>query len=422
MTKIQFHIRLLVVLSFTGMGIAHGQNLIPNPGFEELFTQLEYQWVQPQGPYYHYERAIVGKEDQPLSGKYENGLCMYNMEPNEYLHVKLLEPLEKGEKYRLEVNARLMRTKSNGAQLQRYIGVYFGNEKLSTHVPGDLFFEPQVNLRLPEGDKYEWFQMVDTFTAKGGETHFTMGYFPKTQWIENLEKKQEAFMQDIEYSYKMEQRKKEMAEEKAWLYMSPKDQEAYLKEKKKLDKKNRKKGIVADKKSTRVDYGRPNKGRDYSQPVDFTPQHFAVRYYFDDLCLAKIPIDEIEATCRPTNLPETIAEGKTINLRNVFFKTDSATLMAESTFQLEALLKLMNDHPKMRIEIRGYTDNVGDDNYNLKLSSRRAEAVTLWLISNGIGQDRLVFKGFGEKDNIETNETEAGRARNRRVTFYILEM
>lgn len=422
MTKIQFHIRLLVVLSFTGMGIAHGQNLIPNPGFEELFTQLEYQWVQPQGPYYHYERAIVGKEDQPLSGKYENGLCMYNMEPNEYLHVKLLEPLEKGERYRLEVNARLMRTKSNGAQLQRYIGVYFGNEKLSTHVPGDLFFEPQVNLRLPEGDKYEWFQMVDTFTAKGGETHFTMGYFPKTQWIENLEKKQEAFMQDIEYSYKMEQRKKEMAEEKAWLYMSPKDQEAYLKEKKKLDKKNRKKGIVADKKSTRVDYGRPNKGRDYSQPVDFTPQHFAVRYYFDDLCLAKIPIDEIEATCRPTNLPETIAEGKTINLRNVFFKTDSATLMAESTFQLEALLKLMNDHPKMRIEIRGYTDNVGDDNYNLKLSSRRAEAVTLWLISNGIGQDRLVFKGFGEKDNIETNETEAGRARNRRVTFYILEM
>lgn len=422
MTKIQFHIRLLVVLSFTGMGIAHGQNLIPNPGFEELFTQLEYQWVQPQGPYYHYERAIGGKEDQPLSGKYENGLCMYNMEPNEYLHVKLLEPLEKGERYRLEVNARLMRTKSNGAQLQRYIGVYFGNEKLSTHVPGDLFFEPQVNLRLPEGDKYEWFQMVDTFTAKGGETHFTMGYFPKTQWIENLEKKQEAFMQDIEYSYKMEQRKKEMAEEKAWLYMSPKDQEAYLKEKKKLDKKNRKKGIVADKKSTRVDYGRPNKGRDYSQPVDFTPQHFAVRYYFDDLCLAKIPIDEIEATCRPTNLPETIAEGKTINLRNVFFKTDSATLMAESTFQLEALLKLMNDHPKMRIEIRGYTDNVGDDDYNLKLSSRRAEAVTLWLISNGIGQDRLVFKGFGEKDNIETNETEAGRARNRRVTFYILEM
>lgn len=96
--------------------------------------------------------------------------------------------------------------------------------------------------------------------------------------------------------------------------------------------------------------------------------------------------------------------------------------MAELTFQLEALLKLMNDHPKMRIEIRGYTDNVGDDNYNLKLSSRRAEAVTLWLISNGIGQDRLVFKGFGEKDNIETNETEAGRARNRRVTFYILEM
>src|SRR5690606_32600699 len=155
-----------------------------------------------------------------------------------------LEPLEKGEKYRIEVNARLKRTKSKGAELQRYIGVYFGGEELSTHVPGDLFFEPQVNLRLPEGDKFKWFQMVDTFTARGGETHFTMGYFPKTQWLEHREKQQEAFMADIEYRYKMEQRKKEMAEEKAWLYMSPKDQQAYLKEQKKRKKKNRRKGIV----------------------------------------------------------------------------------------------------------------------------------------------------------------------------------
>ena len=422
MSKNQIHIWLLLLLSLSGMKWAHGQNLIPNPGFEELFTQLEYQWVQPQGPYYHYESANPHQQDQPLSGNYENGLCMYNMEPNEYLHVKLLAPLQKGEKYRIEVNARLKRTKSTGADMQRYIGVYFGQEQLSTHVPGDLFFEPQVNLRLPDGDKFEWFQMVDTFTAKGGETHFTMGYFPKTQWLENLEKRQEAFMSEIEYRYKMEQRKKEMAEEKAWLYMSSEDQQAYLKEQKKRKKRNRRKGVVEEKKNTPSDYGRPDSGLDYTRPLNNTPQAFAVRYYFDDLCLAKIPINDIESTCRPENLPEVIAEGKTINLRNVFFQTDSATLMAESTFQLEALLKLMKEYSEMRIEIRGYTDNVGNDDYNLGLSSRRAEAVTLWLISKGVDKDRLVFQGFGESDNIETNETEAGRARNRRVTFYIIEM
>lgn len=76
----------------------------------------------------------------------------------------------------------------------------------------------------------------------------------------------------------------------------------------------------------------------------------------------------------------------------------------------------------MRIEIRGYTDDVGNDDYNLNLSSRRAEAVTLWLISKGINKERLVYKGFGESQPIETNDTEAGRSRNRRVTFYIIEM
>ncbi|NEN22897.1 OmpA family protein [Cryomorpha ignava] len=420
--KIQSYILLTAILSLFGMRMAHGQNLIPNPGFEELFTQLEYQWVQPQGPYYHYESANPNQQDQPLSGNYENGLCMYNMEPNEYLHVKLLRPLEKGEKYRLEVNARLKRTKSSGADMQRYIGVYFGTEQLSTHVPGDLFFDPQVNLRLPDGEKFEWFQMVDTFTAKGGETHFTMGYFPKTQWLEHREKQQEEFLSDIEFRHKMEQRKKEMGEEKAWLYMSPKDQQAYLKEQKKQKKKNKKKGIVVEKKTSSSNYGRPKSGPDYTQPFGNLPQLFAVRYYFDDLCLAKIPIADVEATCRPENLPEVIATGKVINLRNVFFQTDSATLRPESTFQLEALQRLLSEYSEMRIEIRGYTDNVGDDDYNLDLSSRRAEAVSLWLISKGVVKERLVYKGFGESEPIETNDTEAGRTRNRRVTFYIIEM
>lgn len=420
MAKYKLHIIWCILFSLPGIGALMAQNLIPNPGFEELFTQLEYQWVQPQGPYYHYQRAHEDREDGPLSGNYENGLCMYNAEPNEYLHVKLLQPLVKGEKYRLEVNARLMRTKSSGNELQKYIGVYFGKEELSTHVPGDIYFEPQVNLKLPEHDRFEWFQMVDTFTAKGGETRFTMGYFPKTQWLENREEMQEAFLDQINDRYEMEQKKQAMGEDKSWLYMPPAEQKKYLKEQQKKKKRAQKQG--SNYSPIGPKYERPKSGADYSQPIIQNPQTFAVRYYFDDLCLAAIPIDDIEATCRPENLREGISKGKVINLRNVFFQTDSATLRPESTFQLEALYRIMQDYPKMRIEIQGYTDNVGDDSYNLLLSGRRAKAVSDWLIDQGLVSNRITHKGFGKADPIETNETEAGRARNRRVTFLIVEM
>lgn len=396
------------------------QNLIPNPGFEELFTQLEYQWVQPQGPYYHYQRAHEDRQDKPRSGNYENGICMYSGEPNEYLHVKLLQPLEKGRKYRVEVNARLMRSKSSGAELQKYIGVYFGKEELSTHVPGDIYFDPQVNLKLPEDDRFEWFQMVDTFTARGGETRFTMGYFPKTQWLENREEMQEAFLDQINDRYEMEQKKQEVDEDKSWLYMPPDEQKKYIKEQRK--KKKRAKNQDSKTERNRSKFEKPKSGADYSRPVNRKPQSFAVRYYFDDLCLAAIPIEDVDATCRPENLREGISKGKVINLRNVFFQTDSATLLSESVFQLEALHRIMQDYPKMRIEIRGYTDNVGDDAYNLTLSERRAKSVSNWLTEQGVVANRITHKGFGKADPIETNETEAGRARNRRVTFLIVEM
>lgn len=396
------------------------QNLIPNPGFEELFTQLEYQWVQPQGPYYHYQSAHKDRQDKPLSGNYENGICMYNAEPNEYLHVKLLQPLVKGQKYRLEVNARLMRSKSSGAELQRYIGVYFGKEEISTHVPGDIYFEPQVNLKLPDVDRFEWFQMVDTFTARGGETRFTMGYFPKNQWVENLKERQEAFLGQINERYEMEQKKQTAGDDKSWLYMPPDEQKKYLKEQRKKKKRARKQGSNNTQNWSK--YEKPKSQPDYSRRVNPGPQTFAVRYYFDDLCLAAIPINDIETTCRPENLREGISKGKVINLRNVFFQTDSATLRPESTFQLDALYRILQDYPKMHIEIQGYTDNVGDDAYNLSLSERRAKAVSTWLTDQGIAQERITHKGFGKANPIETNETEAGRARNRRVTFLIVEM
>lgn len=395
------------------------QNLIPNPGFEELFTQLEYQWVQPQGAFYHYESADSTNLKTAHSGQYINGLCMYNTVPNEYLHVKLLEPLEAGQKYRLEVFARLMRAKCSNAYEQKLIGAFIGNEKLDTQVPGDLYFDPQINLTLPDSNRFEWFQMVDTFEAKGGEQYLTMGYFPNTQLKEARDKAQEAYMREIERRYNASQKKTE-TKDMSWLYMAPDEQKRYLKEQKKMQKRR-----GNDEDPTNVDSVLSQQWAEKNETIVFKsdiPGVFASRYYFDDLCLVPIYTDGREVICQPENLPEEIAEGRTISLRNVFFKTDSASLLEESKFQLEALYKLMNEYDKMKIEIRGYTDNVGDDAYNLELSKRRATAVENWLIDKGINPSRISSQGFGKSDPVETNNTEAGRARNRRVTFYIVSM
>ena len=89
---------LLFFALFYSVSSLPAQNLIPNPGFENLFTQFEYQWVQPQGPYYHYEQPDKRHAHQAHGGDFNNGICMYSHEPNEYLHVKLLDSLLAGVK------------------------------------------------------------------------------------------------------------------------------------------------------------------------------------------------------------------------------------------------------------------------------------------------------------------------------------
>ena len=69
----------------------------------------------------------------------------------------------------------------------------------------------------------------------------------------------------------------------------------------------------------------------------------------------------------------------------------------------------------MKIEIHGYTDNIGDSEYNLKLSEQRAESVKNWFSKKGINSERIFIKGFGEVNPIGDNETEEGQIKNRRI-------
>jgi len=112
--------------------------------------------------------------------------------------------------------------------------------------------------------------------------------------------------------------------------------------------------------------------------------------------------------------------GSKIILKNIFFDFDKATLRNESATELNRLVKMLNDVPRMTIEISGHTDNVGSDAYNKQLSEDRAKAVVEYLIEKGIEEDRLTFAGYGESQPIADNDTEEGRQVNRRTEFKVL--
>ena len=109
-------------------------------------------------------------------------------------------------------------------------------------------------------------------------------------------------------------------------------------------------------------------------------------------------------------------------LHNIFFDYDKATILQQSYSELQSLLGILRSHPNMKIEIDGHTDGHGSVDYNQRLSENRAKAVVDFLISKGIDPKRLQYKGFGKTKPIDTNTTEEGRARNRRVEFKVISL
>ncbi len=117
-----------------------------------------------------------------------------------------------------------------------------------------------------------------------------------------------------------------------------------------------------------------------------------------------------------------IKEDATIELNNLFFDVDKAILKPESAPELDRIVSLMNEKPSIEIEIAGHTDNTGAESHNLKLSERRAKAVVAYLSKKGIPKDRTKAQFYGETKPVETNDTQEGRDKNRRVEFKILKL
>lgn len=112
--------------------------------------------------------------------------------------------------------------------------------------------------------------------------------------------------------------------------------------------------------------------------------------------------------------------GKSVVLKNIFFETGSFKLATESKAELNKLVTFLQQNPDLKIEIGGHTDNVGSAKDNQILSENRAKSVYNYLLKNQIELNRLSFKGYGQNKPIDTNETEKGRANNRRTEFRVV--
>lgn len=114
-----------------------------------------------------------------------------------------------------------------------------------------------------------------------------------------------------------------------------------------------------------------------------------------------------------------VVAGAEMHLYNIYFETDSFRILPESEPELQKLTQFLKDNPLLKVEIQGHTDNTGLEDKNLVLSEKRAHSVVEYLVENKIDNNRLSWRGYGEKRPVAENETPEGRRMNRRTTIRI---
>ncbi len=117
---------------------------------------------------------------------------------------------------------------------------------------------------------------------------------------------------------------------------------------------------------------------------------------------------------------DAIEIGKSYKINDIYFETNSWELPQMSRDVIEILIDFMNDNPSVSIEIQGHTDNIGQRKDNMVLSENRAKEVYNYLVERHINPSRLTYKGYADTQPVATNDTEEGRALNRRTVFVIL--
>lgn len=143
--------------------------------------------------------------------------------------------------------------------------------------------------------------------------------------------------------------------------------------------------------------------------------HLCTRNNQGGLAIAETRPLEITASLLPADeMKQQLDERGKVSLQ-LNFAVDSADILPDSQPQIGQIVALLRQDPALALSVNGHTDNTGDADHNLALSKARAQAVVAAIVGQGIDGDRLVPEGFGQAQPVADNDTEAGRASNRRV-------
>lgn len=160
----------------------------------------------------------------------------------------------------------------------------------------------------------------------------------------------------------------------------------------------------------------PN-GKNYGFYVE-TPGYYPISGNID---LSDVEImQEIEKNFVLISVKKIAQGDKAIPLENIFFEYNSHTLRAESFPELNRLSGFLKKYSELKVEISGHTDNTGSASYNKELSEKRAQSVADYLFKKGIPHDAISVSGYGAEKPVADNDTEQGRAKNRRVEFKVI--
>lgn len=362
--------------------ISYSQNLIQNGGFEKyhesflsitLVKNAKY-WKIPNNstpdlltPNNNFELINYGKKglanERPYRGMSCVGIIVFSIQDDmwnyrEFVTNKLKSPLIKDSLYYLSMYVYLG---EESTLVTNGIESYFSNEYeiIDTNYSD---FDKRYITNTGNGDflyKREWVKICGIYQANGDERYITIGNFQK--------------LKHIQY------------------YRS----------------------------NARVNSDIGNSSYIFIDDISLIPIHDSSQC---DCKIKRISVENLQNNSISDDERNSVVsrEGTIISLKDLYFNTDSYEIMPKSFEELDKLYALLSSNPNLKISVNGYTDNVGSIKYNLRLSEQRAKAVVDYLIVKGISKERLKYQGYGEVNPIQTNETQEGRAVNRRVEVEFL--
>jgi OmpA-OmpF porin, OOP family len=302
--------------------------------------------------------------DFPLPEKYTYaGLGLYKDSVNysEYLEGKLKEPLSSGKKYCLKITVAL--SSYSGFSADR-LSFNFSREKIYVDESNEDSFQPQVTLPAKQVNSNQFITLCKWFVAQGGEQYLTTGRFCTRDM---LKVKQRLNMKPTQFGI-----------EKSAYYLID-SIEVHE---------------ITDTLECICNNSDINK-----ETLDLTHQY--------------------ENKLVETDLGK-LKSGNQVILKDLNFEFDSYRLAYGADSVLKVLLSYLNTEPGINIQISGYTDDIGTEEYNQVLSVNRAKSVYNWLVSNGIDPCRLKYTGFGKSQPLYSGSDNTLRALNRRVAVKII--